>query len=153
MMRQAGGIFSPKRWMTQKDQSYVLYSLTQEQLAHTLFPLGEYRKTEIREIAEEQGFINARKHDSQDICFVPDGDYGKFMEHYCGHTFEPGDFVSTDGKVLGRHNGMIRYTIGQRRGLGISAKERLFVVGKDLEHNQVILGSKEDLNERYADGV
>ena len=128
-----------------KDQSYVLYSLTQEQLAHTLFPLGEYRKTEIREIAEEQGFINARKHDSQDICFVPDGDYGKFMEHYCGHTFEPGDFVSVDGKVLGRHNGMIRYTIGQRRGLGISAKERLFVVGKDLEKNQVILGSKEDL--------
>ena len=128
-----------------KDQSYVLYSLTQEQLAHTLFPLGEYRKTEIREIAEEQGFINARKHDSQDICFVPDGDYGKFMEHYCGHTFEPGDFVSVNGKVLGRHNGMIRYTIGQRRGLGISAKERLFVVGKDLEKNQVILGSKEDL--------
>ena len=143
---EATGRFLLKKGLDEgKDQSYVLYNLTQEQLAHTLFPLGEYRKTEIREIAEEQGFINARKHDSQDICFVPDGDYGKFMEHYCGHTFEPGEFVSTDGKVLGRHNGMIRYTIGQRRGLGISAKERLFVVGKDLEKNQVILGSKEDL--------
>ena len=128
-----------------KDQSYVLYMLTQEQLAHVKLPLGGLRKDQVRVIAEKHGFINARKHDSQDICFVPDGDYGKFMEHYCGHTFEPGEFVSTDGKVLGRHNGMIRYTIGQRRGLGISAKERLFVVGKDLEKNQVILGSKEDL--------
>lgn len=128
-----------------KDQSYVLYMLTQEQLAHVKLPLGGLRKDQVRVIAEKHGFINARKHDSQDICFVPDGDYGKFMEHYCGHTFEPGEFVSTDGKVLGRHNGMIRYTIGQRRGLGISAKERLFVVGKDLEKNQVILGRKEDL--------
>ncbi len=128
-----------------KDQSYVLYSLTQEQLSHTLFPLGEYRKSEIREVAEEQGFINARKHDSQDICFVPDGDYGAFMERYCGQTFEPGEFVSVDGRVLGQHKGMIRYTIGQRRGLGISSTERIFVCDKDMEHNRIILGPKEYL--------
>lgn len=128
-----------------KDQSYVLYSMTQEQLAHTLFPLGTYTKTEIRQIAQEQGFINADKPDSQDICFVPDGDYAAFIERYTGQTCEPGDFVDKDGNVLGRHKGHIHYTIGQRRGLGISAPQSLYVCSKSLKNNQVILGKKEDL--------
>ena len=105
-----------------KDQSYVLYAMTQDQLAHTLFPLGTYTKKEIREIAQEQGFINADKPDSQDICFVPDGDYATFIEQYTGEASEPGDFVDKEGKVLGRHKGQIHYTIGQRRGLGIAAR-------------------------------
>lgn len=128
-----------------KDQSYVLYAMTQDQLAHTLFPLGGYTKKEIREIAQEQGFINADKPDSQDICFVPDGDYASFIEQYTGKTSEPGDFVDKDGKVLGRHKGQIHYTIGQRRGLGISAPESLYVCGKSLDSNKVILGGKQDL--------
>ena len=93
-----------------KDQSYVLYSMTQEQLAHTLFPLGTYTKAEIRQIAQEQGFINADKPDSQDICFVPDGDYASFIEEYTGQTSVPGDFVNKEGKVLGTHKGHIHYT-------------------------------------------
>lgn len=128
-----------------KDQSYVLYNMTQEQLAHTMFPLGSYHKTEIREIAEEQGFINAKKHDSQDICFVPDGDYAHFIEEYCGKTFPEGDFVKEDGTVLGKHKGIIRYTIGQRKGLGLSLPEPLYVCEKDIESNKVILGKNESL--------
>ena len=98
-----------------KDQSYVLYSMTQDQLGHTLFPLGTYTKAEIRRIAQEQGFINADKPDSQDICFVPDGDYAAFIERYTGKESEPGDFVDKEGHVLGKHKGQIHYTIGQRR--------------------------------------
>lgn len=128
-----------------KDQSYVLYNMTQEQLSHTKFPLGSYRKSEIREIAEQQGFINAAKHDSQDICFVPDGDYAKFIEGYCGKTFPEGDFVKEDGTVLGKHKGIIRYTIGQRKGLGLSLPEPLYVCAKDVETNRVILGKNERL--------
>ena len=128
-----------------KDQSYVLYAMTQDQLAHTLFPLGTYTKKEIREIAQEQGFINADKPDSQDICFVPDGDYATFIEQYTGQSSEPGDFVDKEGNVLGKHKGQIHYTIGQRRGLGISAPESLYVCGKSLDSNKVILGGKQDL--------
>lgn len=128
-----------------KDQSYVLYSLTQEQLAHTLFPLGEYTKAEIREIAAREGFLNARKRDSQDICFVPDGDYAKFIEQHTGKTYPQGDYVDVSGKVLGTHNGLIRYTIGQRKGLGIAAGVPVYVVDKDLKHNKVVLGSNKDL--------
>ena len=123
----------------------MLYAMTQDQLAHTLFPLGGYTKKEIRHIAQEQGFINADKPDSQDICFVPDGDYASFIEQYTGQSSEPGDFVDKDGKVLGRHKGQIHYTIGQRRGLGISAPESLYVCGKSLDSNKVILGGKQDL--------
>ena len=119
--------------------------MTQEQLAHTLFPLGTYTKAEIRQIAQEQGFINADKPDSQDICFVPDGDYASFIEEYTGQTSVPGDFVNKEGKVLGTHKGHIHYTIGQRRGLGISAPESLYVCAKSLKDNQVILGGKDDL--------
>lgn len=136
-----------------KDQSYVLYSMTQEQLAHTLFPLGKYSKTEIRRIAEENGFINARKRDSQDICFVPDGDYAKFIESHSGKTYPKGNFVDTDGNVLGRHNGIIRYTIGQRKGLGLSAGHPVYVISKNLKDNTVVVGSNEDLMTKilYAD--
>ena len=128
-----------------KDQSYVLYSMTQDQLGHTLFPLGTYTKAEIRRIAQEQGFINADKPDSQDICFVPDGDYAAFIERYTGKESEPGDFVDKEGHVLGKHKGQIHYTIGQRRGLGIAAPQSLYVCAKSLKTNQVILGKKEDL--------
>ena len=100
-----------------KDQSYVLYFMTQDQLAHTCFPLGEYSdKEQVRAVAEKYGFVNARKHDSQDICFVPDGNYGNFIEEYSGKTYPPGDFVDLDGNVLGQHKGLIRYTIGQEKG-------------------------------------
>ncbi len=128
-----------------KDQSYVLYNLTQEQLKHTMFPLGEYRKEEIREIAEKQGFVNAHKNESQDICFVPDGDYAGFIERYTGKKFPEGSFVLTDGTVMGVHRGMIRYTIGQRKGLGLSLPAPLYVCGKDIEKNEVILGTNEML--------
>lgn len=124
--------------------------MTQDQLAHTLFPLGTYTKKEIREIAQEQGFINADKPDSQDICFVPDGDYATFIEQYTGQPSEPGDFVDKEGKVLGRHKGQIHYTIGQRRGLGIAAPESLYVCGKSLDTNKVILGGKDDLMSNYC---
>ena len=128
-----------------KDQSYVLYSLTQEQLANTCFPLGDYSKTEIRKIAEEQGFFNAHKHDSQDICFIPDGDYMSFIEKTTGKKSEPGDFVNQEGEVVGRHKGYYGYTIGQRKGLGISAPKPYYVTEIRPEENKVIVGSNEDL--------
>ena len=128
-----------------KDQSYVLYNLTQEQLAHTLFPLGNMTKTETRAIAEEQGFLNARKHDSQDICFVPDGDYASFIETYTGKTFPEGDFVDLEGKHMGTHKGIIRYTIGQRKGLGLSVPEPVYVCAVDVLKNEVVLGKNSDL--------
>lgn len=128
-----------------KDQSYVLYSLTQEQLAHTMFPLGELSKDHVREIAQEYELINSAKRDSQDICFVPDGDYKKFMEESYDIHIGPGQFVGTDGEVLGTHQGYYGYTIGQRKGLGIAAKHPLYVVDILPEKNQVVLGTNEDL--------
>ena len=128
-----------------KDQSYVLYSLTRDQLSHTCFPLGDYSKEEIRRIAAEQGFFNARKKDSQDICFIPDGDYRQFIEKSTGVKSQPGDFVDREGRVLGRHEGYYCYTIGQRRGLGISAAHRLFVTDIIPEENKVVLGINDDL--------
>ncbi|MBR0483623.1 MAG: tRNA 2-thiouridine(34) synthase MnmA [Oscillospiraceae bacterium] len=128
-----------------KDQSYVLYSLTQEQLKHIRFPLGTYHKTEIRAIAEKAGFVNAHKKDSQDICFVPDGDYAGFLERFTGKTYPAGDFVDTSGNVLGQHRGIIHYTVGQRKGLGIAAKYPLYVQEIRTDTNQVILGRNEEL--------
>ncbi|MBR4873154.1 MAG: tRNA 2-thiouridine(34) synthase MnmA [Clostridia bacterium] len=128
-----------------KDQTYVLYCLTQHQLAHTVFPLGDYCKSEIRAIAEAEGFINARKHDSQDICFVPDGDYASFIEKYTGETFPAGDYIDKNGTVLGRHRGMIRYTVGQRKGLGIALGRPAFVCAKCAATNTVTLGDNADL--------
>ncbi len=138
-----------------KDQSYVLYSLTQEQLSHTLFPLGSLNKSEVRQIAEENGFINAKKRDSQDICFVPNGKYAEFIEEYTKKKYEDGDFVDKNGNVLGTHKGIIRYTIGQRKGLGLALPAPMYVCEKDLENNRVILGFNDDLfsRELLADNI
>ena len=132
-----------------KDQSYVLYSMTQEQLAHTLFPVGEMHKDKIRDIAEENKLINADKPDSQDICFIPDGDYAGFITKRCGEQ-QSGDIVLSDGTKLGKHKGLIHYTIGQRKGVGISYSEPLFVVTKDMEHNRLIMGKADEV---YSDSL
>ena len=131
-----------------KDQSYVLYNLTQETLSHTLFPLGEMRKEDVRRLAEELGLANAKKHDSQDICFAPDGDYARAVRRQTGKTSPEGDFVDASGKVLGRHKGIIHYTIGQRRGLGVSSSGRLYVCAIRSEDNTVVLGENADLFSR-----
>ncbi len=128
-----------------KDQSYVLYSLTQDQLSHILFPLGNLEKSKVREIAEENGFHNAKKKESQDICFVPDGDYAAFIRRFRGISFPEGDFVDKDGNVLGRHKGIIHYTVGQRKGLGLSFPCPMYVVSKNLENNTVVLAPIEEL--------
>lgn len=128
-----------------KDQSYVLYSLTQEQLQHVLFPLGEYQKTEIREIAEANNFVNAHKQDSQDICFVENGKYAEFIEKRTGKKFKAGNFVDVEGKVLGRHKGIIYYTVGQRKGLGLALPQPMYVKEIDVKHNQVILATNDQL--------
>lgn len=128
-----------------KDQSYVLYSLTQNQLAHIQFPLGTYSKTEIREIAENHNFLNARKKDSQDICFVPDGDYAKFIEGYLGKTYPKGNFIDINGNVLGEHQGIIRYTNGQRKGLGVAFGKPMYVADKNVKDNTVTLCTNEEL--------
>ena len=124
-----------------KDQSYVLFHLTQDTLAHMLFPLGELEKHEVRALAEAHGFINAHKAESQDICFVPDGDYASFIERHTGATFEPGPIVNRAGTVLGAHNGLIHYTVGQRKGIGVAAKEPLYVFAKDAERNELVVGT------------
>ena len=123
-----------------KDQSYVLYFLNQEQLKHSIFPLGEFEtKEEVRAIAEKNGFFNADKPDSQDICFVTSGSYGDFLEKFRGKPYPKGYFVDEEGHKLGKHKGIIRYTIGQRKGLGLALKEPMYVAGKNLEKNQIIL--------------
>ncbi len=134
-----------------KDQSYVLYTLTQEQLAHTLFPLGNLTKAAAREIAAANGFVNAHKQDSQDICFVPDGDYAAFIERYTGTPLVAGDFVDQTGRVLGRHRGVVCYTIGQRKGLGLSLPAPLYVCRKSVADNTVVLGPSEQLFTRELD--
>lgn len=128
-----------------KDQSYVLYSLTQEQLAHILFPLGSYSKTEIRSIADKQGFVNSAKKDSQDICFVPDGDYAAFIENYNGKHYPKGNFIDKEGNILGEHQGIIRYTNGQRKGLGVAFGKPMYVCDKNIEDNTVTLCTNEEL--------
>ena len=130
----------------EKDQSYVLYTLSQEQLAASVFPLGEMEsKGAVREKAAALGFENADKPDSQDICFVPDGDYAAFLEEHTGETAAPGDFVDGTGRVLGRHRGLIRYTVGQRKGLGLSLPAPLYVCEKRVEDNTVVLGEEQKL--------
>ena len=128
-----------------KDQSYVLYSLKQEQLSHIIFPLGVYSKTEIRKSAEENNFLNARKKDSQDICFVPDGDYAEFIERYLGKTYPKGNFVDVNGNVLGEHQGIIRYTNGQRKGLGVAFGKPMYVADKNIDDNTVTLCTNDEL--------
>lgn len=130
---------------TSKDQTYMLYSLTQDVLARVEFPLGGLTKPEVREIATELCFPMAQKGDSQDICFIPDGDYAAFIERFTGKRPECGNFLSTDGKVLGTHKGQLHYTIGQRKGLGIALGAPAYVVAKSAEDNTVTLGTNEDL--------
>lgn len=140
-----GRYFLKKAVDLSKDQSYVLYSLTQEQLAHTIFPLGEMTKNDARELAESIGFVNARKHDSQDICFIPDGDYSTFIERITGETFDKGYFIDVNGNKLGTHNGIIKYTIGQRKGLGIALGEPMYVIDKNVQNNTVTLAKNSEL--------
>ena len=128
-----------------KDQSYVLYQLTQGQLAHLLLPVGDYDKPAIRESARQAGLLNAGKADSQDICFVPDGDYTAFLQEYGHVTLEPGNFVDREGHVLGRHKGLPCYTTGQRKGLGVSAGKHVYVVRKNARDNTILLGDDRDL--------
>ena len=120
-----------------KDQSYVLDMLSQTQLAHLRFPLGELSKTDTRTIAEKAGLVTASKHESQDICFIPDGDYGAFLARWTGRCDPEGEILDLEGRVIGRHRGTIRYTIGQRRGLGVAAEQPLYVVAKDMEKHTV----------------
>ncbi len=128
-----------------KDQSYVLYNLSQEVLSHLVLPLGEMEKAQVREIALKNGLVNADKPDSQDICFVPDGDYAGFIRRYSDDIPAAGDFVDENGNVLGTHKGLIHYTIGQRKGLGISFGKPMFVTGKNAQDNTVILGEQDKL--------
>lgn len=147
--RRADGRWLLKKGLNgDKDQSYVLYALTQEELSRTSFPLGGMSKTEVRALAEENGLLNAHKRDSQDICFVPDGDYGSFIRQYTGRDYPAGDFVDEEGHVLGRHRGMIDYTIGQRRRLGVSGGRKLYVCQKRMEDNTVVLGDDDRLFSR-----
>ena len=133
---------------TAKDQSYVLWQLSQTALAHVVLPLGELSKAEVRGIADAAGFVTAHKSDSQDICFVPDGDYAAFLHRYTGRTPQPGDFVGLDGRVLGQHRGILHYTVGQRKGLGISHSAPLFVLDKDPATRRVTLTEGEGLFRR-----
>ena len=128
-----------------KDQSYVLYQLTQGQLAHLLLPVGDYDKPAIRESARQAGLLNAGKADSQDICFVPDGNYTAFIERITKNKPRPGKFIHQNGQVLGTHQGLIHYTIGQRKGLGIAYEYPLYVIDKDIASNTVILGPNDAL--------
>ena len=128
-----------------KDQTYALYNLTQEQLARTLMPVGAYTKDEIRKIAEEVGLLVAHKKDSQEICFVPDNDYAGFIKNSTGKTIPKGNFVLADGKVIGEHQGIIHYTIGQRKGLNLSMGHPVFVTKIRPDSNEVVIGENEDL--------
>ena len=133
-----------------KDQSYVLYNLTQQQLCHTLFPLGGLNKEQTRKIAVENGFLNADKPDSQDICFIPDGDYAAFIEQTVGRAALCGEFVDKNGNFLGKHRGIIRYTVGQHRGLGGNLPRKMYVCGINAAKNQVLLGDEKEL---YRNGT
>ncbi len=153
--KESGRFLLKKSVDVTKDQSYVLYSLTQKQLSKTLLPLGTMTKSRVREIAEDLGLINAHKHDSQDICFVPDGDYAGFIEQYTGKTYPCGNFVDESGKILGTHKGIIRYTIGQRKGLGLALPHPMYVKEKRLGTNEVVLCDNERLfsKELYANDI
>ena len=128
-----------------KDQTYFLYSLSQHQLAHTLFPLANLSKEQIRAITESRGLVTAHKHDSQDICFIPDGDYVRFLKEYTGKDYPQGHYLNMEGQVIGDHKGAVSYTIGQRRGLGIALGEPAYVCGKDMKNNTVTLGPNQAL--------
>ncbi len=126
-----------------KDQSYFLYTLGQGELQYLLFPLGNLYKVEVRKLAAELCLPNATRHESQDICFIPDNDYRSFIVKHI--PLKPGDIVDTEGKVLGRHQGLARYTVGQRQGLGIASNKRLYVLKLDASGNQLVVGTKDQL--------
>ena len=138
-----------------KDQSYVLYCLTQKQLSRTVFPLASHSKDEVRATAEGLNLVNANKKDSQDICFVPDGDYAAFIEKTANFVAQTGNYLDINGKVLGQHKGVIRYTIGQRKGLGIALGKPAFVIDKNPNTNEVIIGDEENLfyNKVYIENL
>lgn len=146
---QSGRYYLERARDRHKDQSYVLYFLSQEQLAHTLFPLGDLTKEEVRHKAQELGLATAHKAESQDICFIKGGDYAAFIEAYTGHPSQPGPIRTLEGQVVGRHKGLIRYTIGQRRGLGVSYPEPLFVWAKDLANNTLLVCTASQLVTNY----
>ena len=140
------GRFTLKKSATDaKDQTYALYNLTQEQLSHTLMPVGQYTKEEIRKIAEDIGLLVANKPDSQEICFIPDNDYASFIEENTDKKIEEGNFVDLDGNVIGRHKGITHYTIGQRKGLNLSMGKPVFVVAIRPETNEVVIGDNSDV--------
>lgn len=145
-VEKAGDRFLLKKSVDEKkDQTYMLWSLSQAQLSHVLFPLGAMTKDEVREIAQTQGFLNAKRRESQDICFIVDGDYASFIEKYLGHPWPQGAFLDKAGNCLGTHKGLIRYTVGQRKGLGLALPAPLYVCEKNPQDNTVILGQNEDL--------
>ncbi len=151
VMQLPNGRYSIQNSVTAaKDQTYALYNLTQEQLSRTLMPVGAYTKDEIRKIAEEIKLPVANKQDSQDICFIPDGDYAKFIEEETGTTFQPGNFVDEEGKILGTHKGIIYYTVGQRKGLGLTAETPLFVKELRPDTNEVVICKSEGLFEKVC---
>lgn len=145
--RLPGGRYAVRRSVTDaKDQTYALYSLSQEQLAHTLMPVGEYTKEEVRLMAGRLGLPVADQPDSQEICFVPDGDYAAFIDREAGRSVPgPGNFVAADGKILGRHRGITHYTVGQRRGLELPMGERVYVSRICPETNEVVVGAGQDV--------
>jgi len=128
-----------------KDQSYVLYAMAQEQLKHTLMPLGEFAKEKVRQMAEGLDLPVARRPESQNICFIPDDDYGKFVQSYLSEEITPGPILNKKGETIGRHKGIIFYTIGQRKGIGISAKKPLYVTGIDKKTNAIFVGRKKEV--------
>jgi tRNA-specific 2-thiouridylase len=142
--RDDNGRFLLKRAAdSKKDQTYMLWTLSQHQLSHTLFPLGDLTKDEIRRIGQENGFVNAHKSDSQDICFVPDGNYASFIEKQIGYEYPTGNYIDEEGNILGTHKGMIHYTVGQRKGLGISMGRHIFVTQKNAVDNTVTLADED----------
>ena len=138
-----------------KDQTYALYNLTQEQLSHTLMPVGDYNKDEIRAIAEKIGIQVAHKADSMEICFVPDNDYAGFITRETGYVSRPGNFVDLHGNILGTHKGIIHYTVGQRKGLGLAMGHPVFVVAIRPETNEVVIGENDDVfsTKLYANNI
>jgi len=142
---ESGRYFLRKSQADKKDQTYALYNLTQEQLSRTLMPLGDYTKAEVRKIAEDNDLVNAKRKDSQEICFVEDNDYIRFIQENYGYVPKKGNFVDVTGNVLGEHQGIIHYTIGQRKGLGIAFQKHMFVLKIDVEKNEVVLGDQEQL--------
>jgi tRNA-specific 2-thiouridylase len=144
--QDASGRYSLRKSVDEhKDQSYVLSVLGQEQLAHALFPVGEYTKPQVREIAARFGLPTASKKDSQDLCFIGDNNYRRFLGEYAPDVMQPGPIVRRNGEVIGEHNGLANYTIGQRKGLGVQSQDALYVVGLNPQRNAVIVGTADEL--------